>query len=295
LGVIVLRGSFVVVFSIIQILAGAAYAMPLSNDNPDIQPAAETIKIYSFNIQIFGVSKMSKPEVAGILADIVSRADITAIQEVRSVGIDPVEQFMALLPERYDYVIGPREGRSTSKEQYWIIYDAAKFSVLGAEPWPDQEDIYERNPYAVFFQTTGGFDFILIDNHIQPGNAAREIAALPEVIAYYQNLWQESDVLVVGDLNADGAYYDESLLTGIFPVDEYTIIITNDDDTTLAASDNTYDRFIVTSSAVEDYTGNYGVIRFDELYDFTQYNIAPSAVSDHYPVWAEFYTGRDTD
>jgi hypothetical protein len=46
---------------------------------------------------------------------------------------------------------------------------------------------------------------------------------------------------------------------------------------------------------VEDFTGNSGVIRFDELYDFDEAGIAPNSVSDHYPVWAEFYTGRDTD
>ncbi|GHV88393.1 hypothetical protein AGMMS50267_07530 [Spirochaetia bacterium] len=243
---------------------------------------------------------MANPEVTGILTAIVSQADIIAVQEVRSAGIEPVERFMALLPEKYSYVIGPREGRSGSKEQYWIIYDANKFTVLGDETWPDPEDIFERNPYAVFFQTNGStgnsnFDFILMNNHIQPRRAAEEIAALPEVAAYYRDLWQEPDVLIVGDFNADGYYYDESLLSSVFPEDEYTIIITNDLDTTVADSDNTYDRIIVTSSAVEDYTGNYGVIRFDEQYDFSRYSISPQKVSDHYPVWAEFFTGRDTD
>ncbi|MDR1411347.1 MAG: endonuclease, partial [Spirochaetaceae bacterium] len=61
------------------------------------------------------------------------------------------------------------------------------------------------------------------------------------------------------------------------------------------ASDNTYDRFIITSEAAEDFTGNFGVIRFDEIYDFERMGIVPRAVSDHYPVWAEFYTDRDTD
>ncbi|MDR2111135.1 MAG: endonuclease, partial [Spirochaetaceae bacterium] len=39
----------------------------------DPAPEAETIRISSFNIRIFGVTKMSKPEVAGILVDMVSR------------------------------------------------------------------------------------------------------------------------------------------------------------------------------------------------------------------------------
>ena len=42
-----------------------------------------TIKIASFNIQVFGVSKASKPEVMGILASIISQFDVVAIQEIR--------------------------------------------------------------------------------------------------------------------------------------------------------------------------------------------------------------------
>jgi hypothetical protein len=111
----------------------------------------------------------------------------------------------------------------------------------------------------------------------------------------YQELWGETDVALVGDFNADGSYYDESDLALIFPEEEYRIIITNDYDTTLAPSDNTYDRIIITASAVEDYAGPCGVFRFDEIYDFSELSIQPRQVSDHYPVWAEFYTTADTD
>ncbi|MDR2785791.1 MAG: endonuclease [Treponema sp.] len=265
------------------------------------------VKIFSFNIQIFGRAKMARSGVPAILADIVLQSDITAIQELRSADISPVEQFMALLrekggedadpslPGKYAYVLGPREGRSSSKEQYWIIYDRTKFTVLAEDTYFDPEDKFERNPLAVYFQSENLLDFILINNHLKPGDAEAEIEALPEVVAYYQNLWGERDVLVVGDFNADGQYYDESFLHTVFSEDSYRIIITNEYDTTVAASDNTYDRFIITGEAVEDFTGNFGVMRFDELYDFDQPGITPNAVSDHYPVWAEFYTCRDTD
>jgi endonuclease/exonuclease/phosphatase family metal-dependent hydrolase len=277
------------------------------------------IKIYSFNIQIFGRTKMAKSEVVAILTDIVSQADITAIQEVRyapAAGDSPVEQFMARLsnspdspPGKYGYVLGPREGRSSSKEQYWIIYDRTRLTVLAEDTYFDPGDKFERNPLAVYFQTNdrlgtpterhsregSPLDFILINNHLKPGDAAAEIAALGEVVRYYQDLWDERDVFVVGDFNADGQYYDESLLVTLFPEDAYRIIITNEYDTTVADSDNTYDRFVITSEAGEDFTGNFGVIRFDELYDFDRMNIRPKEISDHYPIWAEFYTGRDTD
>jgi endonuclease/exonuclease/phosphatase family metal-dependent hydrolase len=256
---------------------------------------SDTITICSFNIQIFGVSKMSKPEVVDILVDIVSQADISAIQEVRSSSEEPVLQFMERLPLRYDYVLGPREGRSSSKEQYWVIYDTSKLELIAIDTWSDPQDIYERNPLGVFFRTKDGFDFIIIDNHIQPSGALAEITALPEVIRYYREFWQETDILVVGDFNADGSYYNEALLESTFPPDEYVIIIGNDVDTTVAASANTYDRFIITSTAIEDYTGNSGVIRFDERYDFSSLSIEPRNVSDHYPIWAEFRVNADTD
>ncbi|MDR1575399.1 MAG: endonuclease [Treponema sp.] len=268
-------------------VAGAEQAAP--------PPELKTVKIMSFNIQIFGVSKMAKPEVVAILTDIISRADIIAIQELRSAGIEPVEQFMALLPEKYSYVIGPREGRSSSKEQFWIIYNAALFTVLGQETWAGETDIFERNPLGVYFKSSDNFDFILVNNHIRPGSAEAEINALPEIVDYYRDLWNEPDVLVVGDFNADGQYYDEVLLEKIFDESAYKIIIGNEYDTTTNANDNTYDRFIITSSAIENYTGNFGVIRYDELYDFSQYGIEPKEVSDHYPVWAEFLLSGDTD
>ncbi|MDR0583323.1 MAG: endonuclease [Treponema sp.] len=268
----------------------------ISAEEADYPPiAGETVKIISFNIQIFGVSKMAKPEVVSILTDIISQADIVAIQELRSAGIEPVEQLMALLPEKYSYVIGPREGRSSSKEQYWTIYDTCLFTVLGQETWADENDIFERNPLGVYFKSSDNFDFILINNHIRPGSAEAEINALPELVDYYRDLWNEPDVLIVGDFNADGQYYDERLLENVFDESGYKIIITNEYDTTISANDYTYDRFIITSSAVEDYTGNFGIIRYDELYDFSQYGIEPKEVSDHYPVWAEFFLSRDTD
>jgi endonuclease/exonuclease/phosphatase family metal-dependent hydrolase len=238
---------------------------------------------------------MAKGEVAGILADIISRADLTAIQEVRSRDIAPVVQFMRLLPPRYAYVLGLREGRSASKEQFWVIYDTTKLRLLGENTWADPEDIFERPPLGIYFQTMDTFDFILIDTHIQPANAAREIAAIPGVVQYYQELWNETDVVIAGDFNADGSYYDETDLAAIFPQTGYHIIITNGYDTTVAAGDNTYDRIIITASAIEDYTGLCGVIRFEDAYDFSALTIQPRHVSDHYPVWAEFTISADTD
>jgi endonuclease/exonuclease/phosphatase family metal-dependent hydrolase len=256
------------------------------------QEKPETIRIMSFNIQIFGAAKMAKPEVVGILVDLASQADLIAVQEVRSLNIEPVERFMSMLPKNYSYALGPRQGRSNSKEQYWLIYDTEKITLLKEDSWPDEEDIFERSPQALYLKTQGSFDFILLNNHIQPGAADKEIRALPKVAAYYMDLWDDPDLMIVGDFNADGRYFNSPLLDLIFPEDEYFIIITDEYDTTVAQSHNSYDRFIITLSALDNFSGSFGVIRFDELYDFGAIGIQPREVSDHYPIWAEFYTGR---
>jgi endonuclease/exonuclease/phosphatase family metal-dependent hydrolase len=287
------RHTFFIICLTFSLLTCASGRFQEAEEEPE--PPGSRIRVYSFNIQNFGAAKMARPELAAVLADIVSKADIAAIQEVRSANAAPVEQFMALLPENYARVLGPREGRSSSKEQFWIIYNTEKLTVLAEETWPDSEDKFERNPLAVYFQTADKFDFILINNHIRPSDAAAEIGALPETAEYFRGLWQEPDMLILGDLNADGLYYDETLLAETFPGDSWKIIITNDLDTTVAAGDNTYDRIIISSSALEDYTGNHGVIRFDDLCALDEYGITPGDLSDHYPVWAEFFIHRDGD
>jgi hypothetical protein len=55
------------------------------------------------------------------------------------------------------------------------------------------------------------------------------------------------------------------------------------------------DRIVTTLGANEDFTGTVGVLRFDTEYDFSSPTLDPDDVSDHFPVWARFYTGRDSE
>jgi hypothetical protein len=269
----------------------------------------ETLNILSFNIQIFGKSKMAKPEVVSVLSAIVSQYDVIAVQEVRSADPAPVEEFMATLPAGYAYALGPREGRSSSKEQYWFIYDASKVSLAESGSYPDPGDRFEREPFAArfvsvrqpvahsdtFSKSQPAFDFVLVNIHTKPADAGAEIDALDEAAEYFGSLWNESDLVITGDFNADGSYFDESGLAALFPAQNWTLLIGDSVDTTVAASANTYDRMIISRSAGEDWTGNSGVYRFDEAFDFGTMTIQPHQVSDHYPVWAEFRVDRDTD
>ena len=56
-----------------------------------------------------------------------------------------------------------------------------------------------------------------------------------------------------------------------------------------------YDNIWFESRYLTEYTGVCGIDRFDETDFDNNDKLATSAVSDHRPVWAEFYTGKDDD
>src|SRR5262245_28841300 len=87
---------------------------------PQVARDGNAIRVASFNIQVFGESKLAKPRVRALLVEIVRQFDIVAIQEIRS-QTDIMPRFVDELNatgRHYDYVVGPRLGRSNSKEQY---------------------------------------------------------------------------------------------------------------------------------------------------------------------------------
>jgi len=145
------------------------------------QPAPkpwDALLIASFNIQVFGASKLSKPNVVEILARVVRKFDIVAIQEVRAKSDDILPRFLQAVNadgSRYHYVIGPREGRTSSKEQYVFVYDTTRVEVdpssLGTIP--DPSDRLHRPPLVARFRTLvnppqAAFTFWLVNTHTDP-------------------------------------------------------------------------------------------------------------------------------
>ncbi len=102
----------------------------------------------------------------------------------------------------------------------------------------------------------------------------------------------DSDIIVMGDLNTDCSYFNEN---GQSPLrsSDYNWVINNSVDTTTKSTDCTYDRIIITNPVKTDFTGDSGVFRFDAAYNLSYENTI--AVSDHYPVYASFWSNRDTD
>ena len=102
---------------------------PTPTDNLDIggnQSYNETLRIGAFNIQVFGTTKASKPDVMDILAKIICTYDIIAIQEIRDASQTALPALVDIVNSdgsQYDYVVSERLGRTTSKEQYAYIFN----------------------------------------------------------------------------------------------------------------------------------------------------------------------------
>ncbi len=259
----------------------------------------DKINIASFNIQIFGQSKSGKPDVMDVLVDIVRRYDVVAIQEIRDATGQTIPLFIKKINAKdgpdYNYVISPRLGRTTSKEQYAFVYNSGKIAFTGSDfVYEDIGDVFEREPYIAGFKA-GNFDFILVNIHTKPEDADKEITALAKVFIYADNKFaNDDDVIVLGDYNADCTYFKEKADATPIETADFYWVIPDSVDTTVKSTDCTYDRIVFwKAKTTEDYAGQRGVFNFQQGYGLTQ-SFAED-VSDHYPVWAEFYTTKDTD
>lgn len=257
---------------------------------PSAPSAGETIRVASFNIQVFGTSKMGKPHVMDILARTVRRFDMVAIQEVRSVDQSVVPRFVELVNAegaRYDFVLGPRLGRTSSKEQYVFLFDTGRIEVDPGSVYTvdDPQDLLHREPLVARFRVRGipaeqAFTFTLANIHTDPDETDTELDALADVfVAVQHNGSGEDDVILLGDLNVDEYHLGR---LGQLPGIAHAISGT----TTNTRRSAMYDNLVFDSAATSEYAGRSGVLDLIGEYGLTE--DAALEVSDHCPVWAEF-------
>jgi len=278
---------------VLQDLADSATEQTARTDN-SVQPApvrdGDTVTIASFNIEVFGVSKLKKPEAMDVLAKVVRRFDVVAIQEVRSVDPTVLPRFVDLINAsgaQYDYVIGPRLGRTSSKEQYAFVFDTARIeydphTIRTAE---DPQDLLHREPLITTFRvrhtsTSRPFTFTLVNIHTDPDETDIELDALDDVFLAVQRAGAgEDDVILLGDLNVDQYHLGQ-----LGEVRNIGWIIT--DQKTNTRLTESYDNILFDRQATAEYTGRSGVLNL--MAEFGLTTDEALKVSDHLPVWAEF-------
>jgi len=261
----------------------------------------ESIRIAAFNVQVFGKTKREKEDVMGYLALIAREFDVVLIQEIRDASGETAPSYLALINQAggpaYAYVESPRLGRTTSKEAYAYFYNTESVELIeGSERvYNDTGDVFEREPFIAGFRS-GGFDFTLVGIHTKPDDAYNEIGNLTLVVqSILDGDPQEGDVIVLGDFNADGSYFDEGDTGNPLKDPAYFWVVADEVDT-MTKTDWTYDRMVMTNATHgwEYVEGSASVLYFDDEYGIEDPELV-WAVSDHYPIYAEFRTDLADD
>ena len=263
----------------------------LGPEESEPTPDTSTIRVAAFNIQIFGATKRGKPEVMEVLTRIAREFDVVLVQEIRDISGETAPAYLAAINglegPTYAYVESPRLGRTSSKESYAYYWNTATVRLVegSAYVYNDTRDVYEREPFIVSF-TSGGFDFTLIGVHTKPEEAKWEIGNLTLVAdSVLVANPGEKDIIILGDLNADGSYFDED---GPSPLKtEPYIWVTSNSLDTMTKTDWTYDRVVITGASLHEYVDeSCTAFYFDSEYGLSGEIVTD--VSDHYPVYAVF-------
>ncbi|XP_071788901.1 deoxyribonuclease-1-like [Asterias amurensis] len=253
-----------------------------------------SLLIGAFNIQVLGQAKFKKVEVVETLVKILRRYDLVLIQEIRDSAQTVIGQILDAvnsgLSDKYEMVVSERLGRTNSKEQYAYFYKSSKLTLITSYVYNDERgDVFEREPFIAYFEspTTAVDRFAMFGIHIKPTEAVEEINRLVEVYDDFVNRYRQKNVIIGGDFNADCGYVSKGILNDglILRTDtRFNWIIPDDLDTTVAASDCSYDRFVIAGDELNDniVPGRTGAFYFDEIYGLDSGETR--LVSDHYPI-----------
>jgi deoxyribonuclease-1-like protein len=281
--------------------ASSGFALPtFFGGQAATTPANATIRIASFNIQVFGTEKAKYAGIMQTLAGVIHNFQIVAIQEIRTKDDYFLTNFLrdyvnAGGARQYDYVIGPRLGRSSSKEQYAFIYDTAAIEVnrQTISTVNDPQDLMHREPFFAQFRVRGpvpndAFTFILVNVHTDPDETDEELDTMADVyLAVRQSSGGEDDIVLLGDFNVDENHLGRlGKIPGIRPI--VNGVPTN------TRQNAAYDNIIVHQQSTAEFTGRWGVFDFRQLFNPPLSLDMAQKVSDHLPVWAEFSAYEST-
>jgi deoxyribonuclease-1-like protein len=214
-------------------------------------PSGNSISIASWNLQAFGEKKASNASLLQSYADKLRNYDIVVVLEIRDSSGTAFPKLCRLM-EGYTCLISSRAGKTSSKEQYGVLY--RNVEVLNTQDWNSGDNLgnFNRPPYGVSFRA-GNWSFQIITEHTDPQDVPSEMNYL-EAIADTAN--GPLDKIVLGDLNADCDYYHMPPAN----FKDWMWAIPDNEDTTVAATNCAYDRIILNQGAAEHFM-NYSIIR----------------------------------
>lgn len=256
----------------------------------DLPVVEDRIRIATFNIQVFGQSKLDKARVIRVLSRLIQQFDVVAVQEIRSEKQDVIPRFLNIVNHdgaNYDYVISERLGRTVSKEQYAFLFNADRIEIdrSSAATLHQFQDQLHRPPFVAKFRARGAaskspFTFTLVNLHTDPDETRKELNALDDVLDYVRAADPlEDDVILLGDFNVDRKRFGE--LGDVPHLVSVPVATPTNTRKTEQYDHITFDKFLTS-----EFTGRADVYDLGARFGMTLEEALE--VSDHLPVWAEF-------
>jgi endonuclease/exonuclease/phosphatase family metal-dependent hydrolase len=185
----------------------------LDNEIPP-KKATDTLLLASWNIREFGDNR--RKESLHYIAEIISRFDLIAVQEVSS-NLKGLENLMKLLNLNWDYLVtDTTDGGAGGYERMAFLFDKSKIQfkkmagqiVLPKDKLIGEEGLqFARTPYTVAFQA-GWFKFVLTTVHIYFGTTStaakkrreQEINMITSVLSNRAKK-EKTSYILLGDFN----------------------------------------------------------------------------------------------
>jgi hypothetical protein len=269
--------------------------LPIEQEGSLIVPPAmgrrETVRLASFNVQPLGEQKLVKPLLAKVLAATLRRFDLVAVQGIQATAEDILAGLVQTMNEdgaRYDYLLGPHVGSMPNTQQYAYIFNTATIAADRDSLYTvhDPDDLMRYEPLVAAFRALGGpekqaFTFTLINVRVDPSRASEELPALGNVFRAVRNDGRgEDDILVMGDLTAD----DRRLMTAT-SIPYINCCIISRPTTTHRSHQS--DNILFDRRSSNEFANHAGV--FDLQHELGLNLAEALEISDHLPVWADFY------
>lgn len=257
------------------------------------------LRIGAFNVQTFGRAKYSNETLRNHLVEIVIKYDLILIQEIRDSSETAIFSFLSDCATRrpsLKMIVSPRLGRTSYKEQYAVIYDRDKLTVMKYTVFNNPRDLFARPPITVHFLPSVSLpEFTLLGVHVDPDDVVQELDEVPAAWDYALSLGYPSRGFLLGDLNADCSYLSEKEFSNLQVTSDPNFTWLGDthlDTTVSMTTECYYDRVVVCGEGLRgDALSPLAV----DLFDTHMSNDLAKRISDHYPVYFHWQVAGEGD
>jgi deoxyribonuclease-1-like protein len=247
------------------------------------------LRIATWNLSTLDEVRLNQPHIVEVILGIIRQFDIVALQGIQSQRDDILPTLIERLNQSgrsYDYLIGPRIGRGSARQQFAFVFDTTTTETDRYQLYTvdDPEDLIFYEPLVAWFRGKGpsveeSFTFSLINVLIHRENAAAEQAILPNLIqAVVRDGRREDDVILLGDFASDPARMPH--------LQSDAVRLATRDIPTDVAGQSVSCGILFPAQATSEFTGKSGVADFLRKYNLS-YEKAVQ-ISPFLPVWAEF-------